>query len=104
MLAECVNSRLRRQLNQRKQTDQGTLDLFRFFHNVRPLQRGKRAGQSPAQLVGLSIPKDPLTLLGLHPKCQANSGGFWTMPRNETVVYIRASRCAALYRIQPNGW
>ena len=76
MLAECVNSRLRRQLNQRKQTDQGTLDLFRFFHNVRPLQRGKRAGQSPAQLVGLSIPKDPLTLLGLHPKCQANSGGF----------------------------
>ena len=65
MLAECVNSLLRPKLNGRKHTDQGCLELFRFLHNVRPFKRGKRKGQSPAQLVGLSIPADPLTLLGL---------------------------------------
>jgi hypothetical protein len=68
MLAECVNSLLRPFLDGRKQTDQGCLELFRFFHNVRPFQRGKRAGHSPAQLVGLDIPDDPLLLLGLQPK------------------------------------
>jgi hypothetical protein len=67
-LAECVNSLLRRRLNSRKQTDQGCLELFRFLHNVRPFQRGKRAGHSPAQLVGLAVPDDPLILLGLAPK------------------------------------
>jgi hypothetical protein len=68
MLAECINSLLRPLLNQRKQTDQGCLELFRFLHNVRPFQRGKRAGHSPAQLVGIVIPDDPLSLLGLAPK------------------------------------
>lgn len=68
MLAECVNSLLRPMLNARKHTDQGCLDLFRFFHNVRPFQRGKRAGSSPAELVGLEVPDDPLLLLGLQPK------------------------------------
>jgi hypothetical protein len=68
MLAECVNSLLRPILDRRKHTDQGCLDLFRFFHNVRPFQRGKRAGHSPAQLVGLDVPDDPLILLGLDPK------------------------------------
>ena len=68
MLAECVNSLLRPRLNARKHTDQGCLDLFRFLHNVHPFQRGKRAGHSPAQLVGLDVPSDPLTLLGLAPK------------------------------------
>lgn len=68
MLVECVNSLLRPRLNSRKHTDQGCLELFRFLHNVRPFQRGKRAGQSPAQLVGLAVPADPLTLLGLAPK------------------------------------
>jgi hypothetical protein len=68
MLAECVNSLLRPFLAGRKHTDQGALDLFRFLHNVRPFQRGKRAGFSPAQLVGLDLPHDPLTLLGLEPK------------------------------------
>lgn len=68
MLAECVNSLLRPILDARKQTDQGCLDLFRFFHNVRPFQRGKRAGSSPAELVGLDVPDDPLLLLGLKPK------------------------------------
>lgn len=68
MLAECVNSLLRPLLNGRKHTDQGCLELFRFLHNVRPFQRGKRAGQSPAQLVGLEVPEDPFILLNLKPK------------------------------------
>jgi hypothetical protein len=68
MLAECVNSLLRPVLAGRKHTDQGCLELFRFWHNVRPFARGKRAGQSPAQLVGLDVPADPLILLGLKPK------------------------------------
>ena len=68
MLAECVNSLLRPVLDRRKHTDQGCLDLFRFLHNVRPFDRGKRANHSPAQLVGLDVPDDPLILLGLEPK------------------------------------
>ena len=68
MLAECVNSLLRPILDRRKHTDQGCLELRRFLHNVRPFQRGKRAGHSPAQLVGLDVPDDPLTLLKLAPK------------------------------------
>ena len=68
MLAECVNSLLRPILERRKATDQGCLELFRFLHNVRRFARGKRAGKSPAELVGLALPEDPLTLLGLAPK------------------------------------
>jgi hypothetical protein len=68
MLAECVNSLLRPILDRRKHTDQGCLELFRFWHNVRPFLRGKRAGHSPAQLAGLDLPDDPLALLGLTPK------------------------------------
>jgi len=68
MLAECVNSLLRPILDGRKHTDQGCLDLFRFLHNVHPFARGKRAGHSPAQLVGLDVPDDVLILLGLAPK------------------------------------
>jgi hypothetical protein len=68
MLAECVNSLLRPILDGRKHTDQGCLELFRFLHNVHPFERGKRAGHSPAQLVGLDVPDDVLTLLGLAPK------------------------------------
>jgi len=68
MLAECVNSLLRPVLAGRKHTDQGCLELFRFLHNARPFERGKRQGHSPADLVGLRVPDDPLTLLGLAPK------------------------------------
>lgn len=68
MLAECLNSLLRPLLDRRKQTDQGCLELFRLLHNVRPFKRGKRADLSPAQLVGLEVPDDPLLLLGLKPK------------------------------------
>jgi hypothetical protein len=68
MLAECVNSLLRPFLDGRQHTDQGCLELFRFLHNVRPFERGKRANHSPAQLVGVDVPDDPLILLGLAPK------------------------------------
>lgn len=68
MLAECVNGLLRPVLDGRQHTDQGCLELFRFLHNTRPFERGKRANHSPAQLVGLTVPEDPLTLLGLAPK------------------------------------
>lgn len=68
MLAECVNSLLRPVLDARKHTDQGCLELFRFLHNVHTFERGRRAGYSPAQLVGLDVPDDALTLLGLAPK------------------------------------
>ena len=68
MLAECVNSLLRPVLNRRKHTDQGCLELFRFLHNVRPFARGKRAGHSPAQLAGIDLPDDPLSLLSLAPE------------------------------------
>jgi hypothetical protein len=76
MLAECVNSLLRPVLDARKHTDQGCLELFRFLHNVHTFERGKRAGYSPAQLVGLDVPDDPLTLLSLAPKaCSAGDDG-----------------------------
>lgn len=67
-LAECINSKLHPVLNRRDQTDQGFLDLFRFSHNSRVYARVKRAGCSPAQLVNLDVPDDPLTLLGFSPK------------------------------------
>jgi hypothetical protein len=75
-LAECVNSKLRPVLNRRDQTDPGCLALFQFLHNTHVFARGKRAGHSPAQLVHLDVPADPLTLLGLAPKCQSNSPAF----------------------------
>lgn len=68
MLAECVNSLLRPRLKVRQHTDQGCLELFRFFHNLRPFQRGKRQGYSPAQLVGLDTPHDLFSLLGIPSK------------------------------------
>jgi len=68
MLAECINSLLRPVLLGRKSTDQECLELFRFLHNVRPFARGKRHHHSPAELAGLHLPADPLTLLGFAPK------------------------------------
>jgi hypothetical protein len=68
MLAECINSLLRPVLRQRKSTDQECLELFRFLHNVRPFARGKRSHHCPAELAGLKVPVDPLSLLGLAPK------------------------------------
>jgi len=73
MLCECVNSLLRPVLDRRKSSDQGCLELFRFLHNAYPFARGKRVGHSPANLAGIQLPNDPLTLLGLAAKCQSNS-------------------------------
>ena len=75
-LAECINSKLRPVFDGRDQTDQGCLELFRFLHNTHVFARGKRAGHSPAQLVHLDVPDDPLTLLGFAPKCQSNLAAF----------------------------
>ena len=63
MAAECVNSLLRPLLRGRKQSDQGIAELFRFIHNTHTFARGKRAGQSPAALVGIALPAEPLDLL-----------------------------------------
>jgi len=65
--AECVNSLLRPHLNAHRYTDQKALELRRFLHNVHTFERGKWAGHSPAQLVGIELPDDPFTLLGLPP-------------------------------------
>lgn len=73
MLCECVNSLLRPVLAGRKSSDQGCLELFRFLHNSHRFPRGKRAGFSPAELAGITLPPDPLSLLGFSPKCQSNS-------------------------------
>jgi hypothetical protein len=63
--AECVNSLLRPHFNARKSTNQAALELRRFLHNTHTFTRGKRAGHAPAQLVGIDLPADPWTLLGL---------------------------------------
>lgn len=63
--AECVNSLLRPSFNAHRSTSQNALDLRRFLHNTHTFARGKRAGHSPAQLVGIELPPDPLILLGL---------------------------------------
>ena len=73
MLCECVNSLLRPVLAGRKNSDQDCLELFRFLHNVHRFPRGKRADHRPAELAGIVLPPDPLSLLGLVPKCQSNS-------------------------------
>jgi hypothetical protein len=63
MAVECVNSLLRPLLRGRKQSDQGCLELLRFVHNTHRFPRGKRAGQSPAEMVGITLPPDPWSLL-----------------------------------------
>jgi hypothetical protein len=65
--AECVNSLLRPHFDAHRYTDQKMLELLRFLHNVHRFPRGKRAGSAPAELVGLELPADPWTLLGLPP-------------------------------------
>ena len=98
MLAECVNSLLRPVLDSRKHTDQGCLELFRFLHNVHPFARGKRAGHSPAQLVGLDVPDDALTLLGLasKPSSGANRGESATVSSLSPGIGIAAPFTLAL--------
>jgi len=67
-VAESLNSQLRQHLTTDKATSQGFLELFRFLHNTQRIARGKHAGQIPAELVGLTVTADRLTLLGVAPK------------------------------------
>jgi hypothetical protein len=68
-----MNSILRPVLSGRKSSDQGCLELFHFLHSVHRFPRGKRAGHRPAELAGIVLPPDPLSLLGLVTECQSNS-------------------------------
>ena len=64
-LVENANSWLRPYLNARKGVLQPFLDLVRLYHHARPYRRGKRKGHSPYELLGLSLPEDWLSLVGL---------------------------------------
>lgn len=64
-LVENANSWLRPYLNTRKGSSQAFLDLVRLYRNTRTYRRGKRKGHSPFELLGLSLPEDWLSLVGL---------------------------------------
>ena len=67
---ECINSILKPFLHSRQSfrnlaTLQAYLDLFVLWYNMRPIQRGKRQGQSPFQMAGIQTDSDDwLALLG----------------------------------------
>lgn len=67
---ECINSILKPFLHSRQsfrnlETLQAYLDLFVLWYNMRPIQRGKRQGQSPFQMAGIQTDSDDwLALLG----------------------------------------
>jgi hypothetical protein len=64
-LVETANSWLRPYLNTRKGVSQGFLDLIRMYRNTRTSRRGKRKDHSPFDLLGVALPKDWLSLVGL---------------------------------------
>lgn len=65
-LAECVNSWLRPFAELHRGLGEKFLPLFQLFRNSRVFRRGKRAGSSPYQLVGIQTPQgDFFDLLGL---------------------------------------
>jgi len=64
-LVETANSWLRPYLNTRKGSSQAFLDLVRLYRNTRTYRRGKRKGHSPFELLGLSLPEDWLSMVGL---------------------------------------
>jgi len=67
---ECINGILKpflhsRQSFRNRETLQAYLDLFVLWYNMRPIQRGKRRGQSPFQIAGIQTDSDDwLALLG----------------------------------------
>ena len=63
-LVETANSWLRPYLNTRKDTSQAFLDLIRLYRNI-TYRRGKRKTHSPFQLLGIPVPEDWLSLVGL---------------------------------------
>lgn len=64
-LVETANSWLRPYLSTRKGVSQGFLDLIRLYRNTRTYRRGKRKGHSPFELLGVALPEDWLSLVGL---------------------------------------
>lgn len=53
---ECVNSVLRMQQGRHRTMSQAMLDLKRLYWNTRAFRAGKREGQCPYQLLGVSLP------------------------------------------------
>jgi len=64
-LVETANSWMRPYLNTRKGVSQPFLDLIRLYRNTRTYRRGKRKGHSPFELLGVSLPEDWLSMVGL---------------------------------------
>jgi hypothetical protein len=61
---EGINSVLRMQQTRHRKMTQGLLDLKRLYWNCRRLQTGKRRGQSPYEMLGVTLPStDFWTLL-----------------------------------------
>jgi hypothetical protein len=66
---ECVNSVLRMQQSRHRNMSQGMLDLKRLYWNTRVFRAGKRQGQCPYQLLGVSLPTyDFWELLNMDPE------------------------------------
>jgi len=55
-LVECVNSVARMQQARHRKMTQGLLDLKRLYWNLRQFRIGRRKGQTPYGLLGLSVP------------------------------------------------
>jgi hypothetical protein len=55
-LVECVNSVARMQQARHRKMTQGLLDLKRLYWNLRRFRIGRRKGQTPYGLLGLSLP------------------------------------------------
>ena len=56
-LVECVNSVARMQQSRHRRMTQGLLDLKRLYWNLRRFRTGRRKGQTPYGLLGLSPPE-----------------------------------------------
>ena len=55
-LVECVNSVARMQQTRHRRMTQGLLDLKRLYWNLRRFRTGRRRGETPYGLLGLSLP------------------------------------------------
>jgi hypothetical protein len=55
-LVECINSVARMQQARHRKMTQGLLDLKRLYWNLRRFRIGRRKGQTPYGLLGLSLP------------------------------------------------
>lgn len=60
---ECVNSIFRLGQGQSRHPDPDFIYLLAWIHNTRTFEEGRRKGLSPAQLLGVRLPKDGWTML-----------------------------------------